>query len=337
MQIKSCELVNATSYLSKVFDHRLSVPLEWVARSLTSTFADIREFSSSLTIQMSAGDKFYAYKGIDGEVAKSESTLGELKSQDVLIRITHAGLCYSDVHFMNSSYVLGHEPVGNIEAVGSDVKDFSVGDVVGYGCNHLSCDTCDECRSGFDTLCSERVMHGSPEEGHQGGFGKYVIMNSRFTHKIPEGMDRAHAAVLQCAGATVFGPFLKYNIKPIHKVAIAGIGGLGHVALQVARAWGCHVTALSSSDRKREEATRFGAHEYINTSNEGWEQNANFDFIISSNNAQPQYDSLVNALGSRGSLIVLALDFGRLEAPYFPLLGKEAKVGAYLVLISLYR
>ncbi|TIC12855.1 GroES-like protein [Wallemia mellicola] len=277
-----------------------------------------------------AGEKFYAYKGIGGKVVKSESTLGELKPDQVLIRITHGGLCFSDTHFMDSSFVLGHEPVGVLEAIGSEVKGFQLGDRVGYGCNHLSCDSCDECRSGYDTLCPERVMHGSPEEGHQGGFGKYVAMNARFAHKIPDNMKSEHAAVLQCAGATVFSPFLKYNISPISRVAIAGIGGLGHVALQVARAWGCHVTALSSSNRKRDEALAFGAHEFKNVTEEGWDKEK-YDFIISTNNAQPQYDSYVNALAPRGTIVVLAVDFGRLEAPYAPLLLNESKIGGSLV------
>lgn len=119
---------------------------------------------------------------------------------------------------------------------------------------------------------------------------------------------------------------VKYDVKPYHRVAISGIGGLGHLALQVARAWGCHVTALSSSDKKREDAIRFGAHEYINTSNEGWSEGVEkFDVVISSNNAQPQYDGFVNVLAPRGSLILLAVDFGRLDAPYTPLLMNETK------------
>ncbi|TIA89812.1 hypothetical protein E3P99_01883 [Wallemia hederae] len=259
---------------------------------------------------MSTGDKFYAYKGIGGKVVKSESELKELKPEEVLIRITHASLCYSDVHFLDSGFVLGHEQVGRVERVGSATEGFQVGDVAGYGCNHKACLVCRECLSGADTLCSSKLkrMHGSAEEGHHGGFGKYVTMDYRFAHKIPEGMDFSSAAIFMCCGATTFGPFFKYGIQPYHRVAISGIGGLGHVALQVARAWGCHVTALSSSDKKREDALRFGAHEYINTSNEGWSEGLKpFDFVISSNNAQPQYDGFVNVLAPRGSLILLAI------------------------------
>ena len=171
----------------------------------------------------------------------------------------------------------------------------------------------------------------------KGGFGKYVIINEMFTHRIPEKMSSEEAAPLQCAGATVFSPFLKYGILPIHRVGIIGIGGLGHLALQVARAWGCHVTAFSTRQEKAEEAKSFGAHEVLVTKlPEGQSfvpqnENEKFDFILCTVSGQLPWDDYISCLNTKGTLIPLGVDFGRFNAPYAPLLTRENKVGGSLV------
>ena len=289
---------------------------------------------------MSDYQNFKAYKGINGKAVISTSTHKELDYDQVLIRITHSGLCYSDVHFLNGTddknNVLGHEPVGVIEKVGSQVNNVKVGDRVGYGCIHLSCQNCDNCRLGNDNLCDDKIVHGLHDH-HQGSFGTYVILNAGFVHVIPDNLPSELAAPLNCAGATVFGPFLKYNIKPIHRVAVLGIGGLGHLAVQVARAWGCHVTALTSSESKIEEAKSFGAHEVLVTKREGqsfvpqkFEQK--FDFILGCGSAQSDWFNYVLSIRPRGTLIMMSVDFhNSLQLPYAPIVMNDISVSGSIV------
>ncbi|TIB78576.1 GroES-like protein [Wallemia mellicola] len=303
--------------------------------------------------------EFKAYRGTEsGKIVESTGKVGDIGSSDVLIKLTHAGLCFTDVHFIEAGIVLGHEPVGKVEKTGSDVKHLSEGDVVGYGYVHGSCDTCDECRSGNDTLCPSRQLYGETDTDF-GGFGKYAKVNERFVHKIPAGMAPEHAAPLQCAGATVFcellreiselfdviarlsncrQPFLKYDIKPIHRVGVIGIGGLGHLALQVANKWGCSVGAFTTSESKADEAKSFGAHDVIVTKRADGESFVpksdaeKFDFILCTVSGQVPWDQYIDCLKPRGVVIPLGVDFGKFETNrYFSLLARENKVGGSFV------
>ncbi|TIB10934.1 hypothetical protein E3P89_02619 [Wallemia ichthyophaga] len=282
--------------------------------------------------------EFKAFRGQhDGSVKESVGRVDDIGDNDVLIKLTHAGLCFTDVHHIELGNALGHEPTGNIVETGKDVRHLKVGDMVGYGYNHGSCDDCDECRLGNDTLCNDRKLYGQVDLDF-GGFGEYAKLNERFVHKIPEGMAPEHAAPLQCAGATVFSPFLKYNIKPIHRVGVIGIGGLGHLALQVANKWGCSVGAFTTSENKVAEAKSFGAHDVIVTKRADGKsfvpekEEEKFDFIFCSVSSQVPWDDYFDCLKARGTIIPLGVDFGKFETNrYFSLLARENKVGGSLV------
>ncbi|EOQ99948.1 hypothetical protein E3P77_02983 [Wallemia ichthyophaga] len=282
--------------------------------------------------------EFTAFRGQhDGTVKQSVGRVDNLGNKDVLMKLTHAGLCFTDVHYIEAGIALGHEPVAKVVQVGSDVRHIAVGDTVGYGYNHGACDDCDECRLGNDTLCNERRMYGEVDTDF-GGFGEYAKLHERFVHKIPEGMAPEHAAPLQCAGATVFAPFLKHDIKPIHRVGVIGIGGLGHLALQVANKWGCSVGAFTTSENKVAEAKSFGAHDVIVTKRADGksfvpENDADkFDFIICSVSSQVPWDDYFDCLRPRGQIIPLGVDFGKFETnKYISLLARENKVGGNIV------
>ncbi|TIC30033.1 GroES-like protein [Wallemia mellicola] len=282
--------------------------------------------------------EFKAFRGQqDSKIVQSTGKVPELGQHDVLIKLTHAGLCFTDVHYVQAGIALGHEPVGKVIKIGTDVKHLKEGDTVGYGYNHGSCDTCDECRIGNDTLCGSRRLYGEADTDF-GAFGEYAQVEERFVHKIPDNLAPEHAAPLQCAGATVFAPFLKYDIKPIHRVGVIGIGGLGHLALQFANKWGCSVGAFTTSESKANEAKSFGAHDVIITKRPDGESFVpksdaeKFDFIICTVSSQVPWDNYIDCLKPRGQIIPLGVDFGKFETNrYVSLLIRENKIGGNIV------
>jgi uncharacterized zinc-type alcohol dehydrogenase-like protein len=161
-------------------------------------------------------------------------------------------------------FVPGHEIVGIISGFGSKVTTLRKGDRVGIGWQGKSCNTCEWCMKGEENLCPEVFQSGTWGNPH-GGFAESIIIDSRFAFLIPENLASEDVGPLMCGGITVYAPFINYNVKPSMKIGVIGIGGLGHLALQFARAFGCEVTAFSSSPAKEKEARSFGAHHFVNS------------------------------------------------------------------------
>ncbi|GMG32998.1 unnamed protein product [Aspergillus oryzae] len=193
---------------------------------------------------------FDVYRGSKEGKIVADKTTRPLRPTDVYIETTHSGLCGTDEHFLHSGQVLGHEGVGVVRQVGEAVTHVQAGDRVGFGYTHEVCGICDHCISG--TFVCHPLF---PD-------GRGVVWNAGNVFKIPDGYDSANAAPLMCAGATVWTCLTEYGVRPTDRVGIMGIGGLGHLAIKLAAAMGCHVVVLSSSERKREEAMQFGASEY---------------------------------------------------------------------------
>ncbi|TIB19775.1 hypothetical protein E3P89_03671 [Wallemia ichthyophaga] len=285
------------------------------------------------------GIKFKAFRGQhDGTIRESVGCVDDVGDKDVLIKMTHAGLCFTDTHYIETGCVLSHENCGKIVETGRKVSHLRVGDTVGFGFVHNACGktSCDACLQGNDTLCSEARVYGEADLDW-GGFGEYAKLDGDFVHKIPDGIAPEHAAPLQCAGATVFAPFLKFDIKPIHRVGIIGIGGLGHLALQVAHKWGCSVAAFTLSDSRSEEYKALGAHEVIVTQRADGssfvpqDEEDKFDFILSSASSHVPWDDYLDCLKPRGQIIPLANFLGKFETNRYPaLLARENKVGGSL-------
>ena len=194
---------------------------------------------------------------------------GELAENEVEIKISHCGICHSDVHLINNDwgmskypFIPGHEIVGTVTAVGGAVRDRQIGERVGVGWQADSCGVCEYCRQGDEHLCAQ----SQPTcVGRNGGYADAIRVNSRFAIPVPEQLESENVAPLLCAGITVYTPLRNHGVRPSSRVGVIGIGGLGHLGLQFARAFGAEVTAFSTSKDKEEEAQSLGAHHFVNT------------------------------------------------------------------------
>lgn len=257
---------------------------------------------------------------------------GALGNNDVEVRITHCGICHSDVHLIDndwglSSYPLvpGHEIVGTVSARGSSVKNLKVGQRVGIGWLAGTCMNCEWCKEGSENLCS---MWQPTCVGRPGGFADTVRADSRWTFAIPDDLPSAEAAPLLCAGITVFTPLMDYGAGKGSRVGVVSVGGLGHLAVQFARTMGAEVTAFSTSRSKRDETRKFGAQKFVQLDNaEEMASAANSqDLILTTASADLPWDALVASLRPRGVLCVLGIPQNQVSIGAFPLLAGHKKV-----------
>ncbi len=213
--------------------------------------------------------------------------LRELGPDEVDVRVTHCGICHTDVALVDNEWgisqypvVPGHEIVGTVAAVGSAVTRLNVGQRVGVGALCGSCMQCEWCEGGAQHVCAQVV--GTVMGDHKGGFASVVRVNNwQFAHPLPETIASEHGGPLMFAGTTVFTPLLRYGVRSTDRVAVVGIGGLGHLAVQYLAKWGCEVTAISSTHAKDELAHGFGATRFVATRDTDELQKAarSFDFI----------------------------------------------------------
>ncbi|MBE3049166.1 NAD(P)-dependent alcohol dehydrogenase [Candidatus Bathyarchaeota archaeon] len=229
--------------------------------------------------------------------------------------------------------VLGHEGVGVVEKVGPAVSTLKKGDRVGLGYQRDACGNCHECISGQEVYCLKRAVYGAANLD-QGTFGSYAIWREPFAHPIPEGMSDEVAAPLQCAGATVFSALKDTSASDT--VAIQGVGGLGHLAIQFAAKKGCRVVVLSGSDRKREQAMQLGAHKFIAMNKgEGKELARDeawlIDRLIVTAAAPPDWKVILPMLAPRASIFPLSVSFDNIDIPYLPVILWGIRVQGSLV------
>lgn len=236
----------------------------------------------------------------------------ELGEHDVRISISHCGVCYTDVQGIDDHYgistfpfVPGHEIVGTVSELGSGVSELKQGDRVGVGWQGRSCMECEWCLQGEEQLCKDIENCGTWKP--YGGFSSSVVVDSRFAYPLPEGMLPEHAAVLMCAGVSVFAPLQKYAPEGDRKVGVIGVGGLGHLAIQFAHALGCRVTAISSSPAKEEQARQFGADEFILADDEErlHQERFSFDLMLYTSHGKADWTNLINCLRGKGRFIVI--------------------------------
>jgi uncharacterized zinc-type alcohol dehydrogenase-like protein len=238
-------------------------------------------------------------------------------ANDVLIRIEFAGICHSDIHTVRGDWgpqpypvVPGHEIVGIVDEVGPDVTTHQVGDRVGVGCMVNACRECANCKRGDEQYCLNGMVGtyaATDRDGTttQGGYSTHVVVDANFVLSIPEGLDPAAAAPLLCAGITTYTPLKHWNAGPGTKVAVVGLGGLGHMAVKIAHALGAEVTVLSQSLKKQEDGLRLGADQYYATSDpETFEALANsFDLIINTVSAGIDVNAYLQLLAVDGTLV----------------------------------
>jgi uncharacterized zinc-type alcohol dehydrogenase-like protein len=266
----------------------------------------------------------------------------------VRIEILYCGVCHSDLHAVRDEWndvmptvypiVPGHEIVGRVAEVGSAVSSHEVGDLVGVGCLVDSDGTCPSCRDGLEQFCPGMVLtYNSPDEHlggvTYGGYSESIVVDERFVLRVPSNLDPAGAAPLLCAGITTYSPIRRWGDIAGKKVGIVGLGGLGHMGVKFARAFGAHVVVFTTSPSKKNDALRLGAHEVI-VSNDADEMDAHagtFDFILDTVSADHDIDVYVRMLGRGGNVTLVGAPDEPLSVSAFGLLfGRKSLSGSLI-------
>lgn len=242
-------------------------------------------------------------------------------SHDVEIAILFCGICHSDLHAAQNDWgasvyplVPGHEIVGTITKVGEHVTKFKVGQLAAIGCIVDSCKTCDYCKEGYEQFCEPgaTIVFNSPDKflGGQtyGGFSESIVANEDYVLHVPENLDLASAAPLLCAGITVYSPLKHWNAGPGKKVGIIGIGGLGHLAIKIAKALGAHVTVFTTSTLKGQDAIRLGADQVVlSTDEHQMKQQSKLDMILDTVSASHNVNDYLDMLRVDGAMVLVGL------------------------------
>jgi len=259
----------------------------------------------------------YATPGPKAPFQKTIIERRDLGPSEVLIKIAYVGICHSDIHTARSEWgkvifplVPGHEIAGYVEEVGTGVTRYAVGDRVGVGCMVDSCRECKNCAAGEEQYCSHGPIftyNGMGKDGRptEGGYSTHIVVDQDFVLAIPEGVGLDVAAPLLCAGVTLYSPLKHWGAGPEKRVAIVGLGGLGHMGVKIAHALGAHVAVLSQSLSKKEDAHKLGADEYYATSEESnfKELRNSFDLIVSTVSATLLIDKYLSMLRLDGALV----------------------------------
>jgi uncharacterized zinc-type alcohol dehydrogenase-like protein len=276
----------------------------------------------------------YAAFEAGGELKPFEYDPGPLGADQVEIDVEHCGICHSDLSMLNNDWgfstyplVAGHEVIGTIAAAGDHVTQLSVGQRVGLGWDSGYCMTCDSCLAGDHNLCaSAQATIG----GRHGGFADKVRASAISVVPLPDTLDPKTAGPLFCGGITVFNPLVQFDIKPTDRVGVIGIGGLGHMALEFCSAWGCEVTAFTSSAAKRDEALELGAHATLDSRDPAALQAAarSFDLILSTVNVKLDWNTYIAALRPKGRLHFLGATLEPLDLNVMPMIVGQYSVSA---------
>ncbi|MCA1578713.1 MAG: NAD(P)-dependent alcohol dehydrogenase [Acidobacteria bacterium] len=280
----------------------------------------------------------YSAAGATAPLAATSISRREPTERDVQIEILFCGICHSDLHavrdewneFMPTIYpiVPGHEIVGRVTNVGSTVKKFKPGDLVGVGCLVDSDGTCHECEADLEQFCPNRILTYNSPDRHSGsvtygGYSESVVVDERFVLRVPENFDLAAAAPLLCAGITTYSPLRHWGVTKGKKVGVVGLGGLGHMGVKIANALGAHVVVFTTSPNKTEDALRLGAHEVVVSRNadEMAKHAETFDFILDTVSAQHDINSYLDLLARDGNITLVGAPPEGLNVKAFSLIG----------------
>ncbi len=265
---------------------------------------------------------------------------------DVLIDILFCGICHSDVHTVRGEWgpgaypiVPGHEIAGRVSRVGRKVRKFKAGDLAGVGCMVDSCRECGPCRRDLEQFCAKGAAftYNGTEMDRKtptfGGYSTQVVVDERFTLKVPEGLDPAGAAPLLCAGITTYSPLRQWHCKTGDRVGVVGLGGLGHMAVKLAASMGAQVTMLSTSRRKEEDARRLGAQAFALTSDETTfaKLAGHFDLIIDTISAPHDYNKYLGMLKPQSTMVVVGVPPQPTPVNAFSLIGGNKRLAGSLI------
>jgi len=283
----------------------------------------------------------------------AESTLGPWNldrrapgPKDIQIDILYCGVCHSDLHQIRNEWgnsifpmVPGHEIVGRISKVGSEVKKFKVGELAGVGCLVDSCRSCENCKEGLEQYClngSSPTYNGLEQDKKTptyGGYSKMIVADQDFVLKISDKLPLRNVAPLLCAGITTYSPLRHWNVGKGHKLAVLGLGGLGHMAVKFGVSFGAEVTMLSSSPSKKEDARKLGAHKFVLTSDPEQLKSVqgNFDFIVDTVSAPHDYNQYLGLLKTNGVLICVGAPPAPAQIYAFNLIGGRKSIAGSLI------
>ncbi|MDX2130708.1 MAG: NAD(P)-dependent alcohol dehydrogenase [Planctomycetota bacterium] len=258
--------------------------------------------------------------------------LGELRPDQVEIAVEHCGICHSDLSMRDNEwgmtaypFVPGHEVVGRVAAVGSQVKTVRPGQRVGLGWFAQSCMHCRQCMTGNHNLCptGEQTI-----VGRMGGFASRVRCGAEWAIAIPEGLDAASAGPLFCGGITVFNPIVQFGVKPTDRVGVVGIGGLGHLALQFLNKWGCEVVAFTSTGAKQKEAMDLGAHRAVDSRSDAdlAANKGTIDFLLVTANVTLNWQAYLDVLAPRGRMHMVGAVLEPIPVPAFALIAGQKQI-----------
>lgn len=287
--------------------------------------------------------KGYAAQNAETDLAPWNFERREVGPHDVLIEIMYCGVCHSDLHQIKSDWfpgifpmVPGHEIVGKIMSTGAQVTKFKTGDRAGVGVMVDSCRTCQSCNAGLEHFCAVSPVQtynslGKDGAPTYGGYSSNIVVNQDFVHHISPRLDLAGVAPLLCAGITTYSPLRNWKVGKGHKLAVVGLGGLGHMGVKFGVAFGAEVTVLSTSESKREASKALGAHHFVVTSNE--EEVAavkgSFDFILDTVSAKHDINLYLSLLKIQGVHICVGAPAEPYEVPAFALLaGNKVVAGS---------
>nr|WP_269814277.1 NAD(P)-dependent alcohol dehydrogenase [Lentzea terrae] len=266
-------------------------------------------------------------------------------AHDVLIDIKYAGICHSDIHQVNEGWgegifpmVPGHEIAGVVAEVGSEVTRYAVGDRVGVGCMVDSCRECEFCLRGLEQYCANgntMTYNGIDRHGDvtYGGYSKQIVVDENYAVRIPDSLPLDVAAPLLCAGITLYSPLKHWNVGPGKKVAIVGLGGLGHMGVKIARALGAEVTVLSQSLRKKDDGLKLGAHDYRATNDPATfaELAGKFDVIVSTVSAPLDFTAYLSLLRTEGALVNVGAPEEPISVNLFGLIGGRKTLAGSMI------
>ena len=263
----------------------------------------------------------YAALGANQPLVPYQFERRELRPNDVALQIEFAGICHSDIHQVKEEWgpaifpmVPGHEIAGTVTAVGSQVQRFSIGDRIGVGVFIDSCRECKNCRAGLQQYCSKGMTgtyNGFERDGVStayGGYSNNFVIDEDYAVRIPDNLDLSGVAPLLCAGITLYSPIRHWRVGPGSRVAVMGLGGLGHMGVKFAAAMGAEVTVLSHSPSKSEDAFRMGASNFVVTKGD-WNRNLrkSFDLVLNTVSADIELDPYLQLLDTDGTLVVIGL------------------------------
>ena len=290
--------------------------------------------------------KAYAAQSATTPLTPYELNRREVGEHDVQIKILYCGVCHSDIHQIRNEWggsiypmVPGHEIVGKVTKVGSHVKSFKVGDLAGVGCFVDSCRVCDNCKEGLEQYCDTGMIgtyNGYEKDGKTptyGGYSTQIVTDEQYTLHISDKLKLERVAPLLCAGITTYSPLRHVGVKKGDRVAVLGLGGLGHMAVKFAVSFGAEVTMLSSSPSKKADAAILGAHHFALTSDKETMKGLqnHFDFILNTVSAPHDYSTYLNLLRTNGTMIVVGVPTTPSQVPAFNLIAKRRSIIGSLI------